>query len=303
MTNEPLVSVVVITYNSGDYITETLDSIYNQTYRRIELVISDDASTDNTVAAAQEWIEAHKDRFEGCFVRASKENQGIPQNINAGIRCTHGKYYKLIAGDDILLENCVQDNVEGCAELGSPYLFTWLVKFTDTEKGRKFWEEQPNLRFFAASAQEQYRMLMRKNYVYGPLFFCEKAFWEQMDMYDETYRMLEDYPMWLKMTSGGHKLCFKNIPTVAYRISQTSVTNGSGQRVVNVNYFKCYRQFFYDKLFPTLVRKGMLVKLLLHWRDFAYKWIMIWLGNDRGKNAVRFVEYFHQRKYLHRNHG
>ena len=157
--------------------------------------------------------------------------------------------------------------------------------------------------FFAASAAEQYDMLLRKNHVFGPLFFCEKAFIEEMGLYDERYRMLEDYPMWLKMTSSGHRLHFKNIPTVAYRISETSVSNGSGQRVVNVNYFKCYRTFFYDQIFPSLVRRFQPVKLLMHWRDFVYRWIIIWLGNDRSKRRVRFVEYFHQRKYLYRSSG
>lgn len=298
MTKEALVSVVVITYNSADYVLETLESIAAQTYQPVELVVSDDASTDRTVQTVREWIGRHGSRFENCVVRAGEENMGIPKNLNAGIRCATGKYIKIIAGDDLLLPNCIRDNVDGCIENNTPYLFTWLEKFTDTPGGRKTWQEQPNESFFAASAQEQYSMLMRKNWVYGPLFFCEKAFIEEMGMYDERYRMLEDYPMWLKMTKAGHKLHFKNVPTVAYRISQTSISNSSGQRAVNVNYFRSYREFFYDYIFPVLIRRGMLLKLLLHWRDFAYRRLIIWLGNDRSKKAVRAAEYFHQRKYL-----
>ena len=143
-------------------------------------------------------------------------------------------------------------------------------------------------------------MLLRKNWVYGPLFFCEKAFLEEMGLYDERFRMLEDYPMWLKMTKAGHRLHFVNVPTVSYRISGSSISNSAGQRVVNEGYFRCYRQFFYACIFPDLIRRGMAVKLLLHWRDFAYRWVILWLGNDRGKKSVRAVEYFHQRKYLSR---
>lgn len=297
---EPLVSVLVITYHSADFVKETLDSIAAQTYGPIELVVSDDGSKDDTVAVVRSWIAEHGSRFQNCVVRAGEKNVGIPKNINAGIRLCTGKYIKLIAGDDLLLENCVADNVAGCVEQNVPYLFTWLVKFTDTAEGRKQWQVPANEVFFAASAGEQYTMLLRKNHVYGPLFFCEKAFLEEMGLYDERYRMLEDYPMWLKMTKAGHKLYFKNIPTVAYRISETSVSNGSGARVVNVNYFKCYRTFFYDQIFPELIRRLSLGKLLMHWRDFAYRWILIGLGNDRGKKSVRFVEYFHQRKYLRR---
>ena len=298
MTKEALVSVVVITYNSAGFVTETLDSIAAQTYPRIELVVSDDCSRDNTVEVVREWIRENESRFENCVVRAGEENMGIPKTLNAGIRCAGGKYIKIIAGDDLLRPECIRVNVDGCAEKGSRYLFTWLEKFSDGETGRKFWSEAPNSAFFAADAGEQYAMLLRKNWVYGPLFFCEKAFLEEMGMYDERYRMLEDYPMWLKMTRAGHRLHFVNVPTVSYRISESSVSNSAGQRVINENYFRCYRQFFYDQIFPELIRRGKWVKLLLHWRDFFYRRVILALGNDRGKKSVRLAEYLHQRKYL-----
>lgn len=45
----PLVSVIVITYNSAQYVVETLDSVYSQTYENIELIVTDDCSQDNTI--------------------------------------------------------------------------------------------------------------------------------------------------------------------------------------------------------------------------------------------------------------
>ena len=255
--NEPLVSVVVIAYNSADYILETLESIAGQTYENIELVVADDASSDETVAITRKWMQEHGDRFHGCILNDAEKNQGIPGNLNAGIRRAGGKYIKTIAADDLLLPNCIADNVKGCEDMQVPYLFTWLVKFTDTPEGRKQWEEAPNLAFYQADPATQHKMLLRKNQIYGPLFFFEKAFWEEMGTYDEHYRMLEDYPMWIRMADKGLKFHFLNVPTVAYRISDTSVSNGSGRRVVNVRYFQCYRKFFYDMVFPELVRRGM----------------------------------------------
>lgn len=60
---DPLVSVSIITYNSSSTILETLDSIYSQSYQNIELIVSDDCSTDNTVEICKKWIDEHKDRF------------------------------------------------------------------------------------------------------------------------------------------------------------------------------------------------------------------------------------------------
>lgn len=52
----PLVSVIVITYNSAKYVLETLESIRVQSYQNIELIISDDCSKDNTIDICRNWI-------------------------------------------------------------------------------------------------------------------------------------------------------------------------------------------------------------------------------------------------------
>jgi len=57
-----LVTVAVTTYQSSLYVIETLDSIYNQTYPNIELVISDDSSSDNTVELVNEWVSLEKNK-------------------------------------------------------------------------------------------------------------------------------------------------------------------------------------------------------------------------------------------------
>ncbi len=298
MTEQTLVSVVVISYHSEDYIVETLNSIYDQTYQRIELIVADDASTDHTADVAKAWIAEKGSRFENCILRVNEKNQGIPGNLNSAIELASGTYIKIIAADDLLLPECIRCNTEECEQKGYDSLCTWLVKFTDTLNGRRQWSEEPPQGFFDASAQDQRKMLLKKNYVYGSIFFFKKAYWQQLGKYDERYRMLEDYPMFWKISNRGDHLNFLNVPTVAYRISQTSISNGSGQRVVNVNYFKCYRRFFYDNIYPELLRNRMFFDLLRHWRDFFYRWMEIWLGNDRGRRSVRLVEYFHQRNYL-----
>ena len=58
-----LVSVCVITYNSEITVLETLDSIYAQTYPRLELIISDDCSSDQTVDICQKWLSKYKNSF------------------------------------------------------------------------------------------------------------------------------------------------------------------------------------------------------------------------------------------------
>ncbi len=58
-----LVSVLVITYNSEKYVIETLNSIKNQTYNNLELIISDDNSQDNTINLCEHWVNENKSFF------------------------------------------------------------------------------------------------------------------------------------------------------------------------------------------------------------------------------------------------
>ena len=59
----PLVSIIVITYNSAKYVLETLESARYQTYQNIELIVSDDCSVDNTVEICNNWIKKNSNRF------------------------------------------------------------------------------------------------------------------------------------------------------------------------------------------------------------------------------------------------
>ena len=109
---KPTVSVVVMTYQSSKFILETLVSIKHQTWEDIELIISDDASTDNTVKLCYDFMEKNRDRFTNIKVLVSEKNKGIPANYNQGIKAASGKWIKFVDADDVLLENCIKDNIE-----------------------------------------------------------------------------------------------------------------------------------------------------------------------------------------------
>ena len=107
-TLTPLVSVAVITYNSSNTVIETLDSIFAQTYPDLELIISDDCSSDNTVAVCRQWIAEHKTRFVYTTIIESPVNTGISANLNRAEDACKGNWVKGIAGDDLLLPECIE---------------------------------------------------------------------------------------------------------------------------------------------------------------------------------------------------
>jgi glycosyltransferase involved in cell wall biosynthesis len=107
-----LVSIIVITYNSSRYVIETLNSAFNQTYKNIELIISDDCSTDNTVEICRRWAKEKQERFQRIELVTVEKNTGIAANCNRGVNASNGKWVKLIAGDDYILSEFIEKSIK-----------------------------------------------------------------------------------------------------------------------------------------------------------------------------------------------
>ncbi|VXD14558.1 Glycosyl transferase, family 2 (fragment) [Planktothrix serta PCC 8927] len=103
----PLVSVCIPAYNGELFIAEAISSILSQTYCKIELIISDDHSQDNTVAIAQSF----QDQTTIPLSILTPNHQGLAQNSNFCIEQSQGKYIKFLYQDDILTPNCIEKMV------------------------------------------------------------------------------------------------------------------------------------------------------------------------------------------------
>ena len=133
---QPLVSVNVLMYNSSKYILETLESIKAQTYQNIELIMSDDKSTDNTVQICEKWIAKNKDRFATYQILVPDHNTGQSGNYNRAFRAATGEWIKEIDGDDLLLPNCLTDLVEYVnANPEAKYVFGKATYFVSKNDG------------------------------------------------------------------------------------------------------------------------------------------------------------------------
>lgn len=103
----PLVSIIVITYNQKELLKDCIDSIINQDYEDIEIIISDDCSTDGSFKYNS---EKYKDNKRIKFTK-TKVNVDITGNCNNGLRYVKGKYVVFIGGDDILKFNKISTQV------------------------------------------------------------------------------------------------------------------------------------------------------------------------------------------------
>ena len=106
--NNPKVSVMVPTYNQEDLIKETLDSILSQTYRNIEVIVTDDGSSDRTSEIINAYHDAHPDRIKPVY---SDVNTGIAANVNRALAQVTGKYISWLAGDDLMKPEKIEKQV------------------------------------------------------------------------------------------------------------------------------------------------------------------------------------------------
>lgn len=107
----PLVSIVVPSYNHGKYIQDCIQSLLDQTYENIELIIIDDGSNDNSVEAIQEKVHECQRRFIN-FKFSSRKNKGLCATLNEALVECSGKYLSIIASDDQMLPQKIEIQVK-----------------------------------------------------------------------------------------------------------------------------------------------------------------------------------------------
>ncbi len=266
-TMNELVTVAVITYHSAATVLETLDSIVNQSYgpKNIELIISDDDSKDNTVQIINDWLELHQSKFYSVKFFANEVNGGISKNCNVAWKSATAEWIKTIAGDDILLSNCIANNVEYITKHKDDdiaVLFSKMQLFKVTEGGIKknlaIMPTECAQQFFKLSTLKQFHYLQRQGISGAPSAFINRNELASIGFADERFPMMEDHPLWFKLCQAGKQLKFMDTTTVLYRIAD-SVSN-SKTRLINLSYINEIIAVEEKLVIPTLNVNQQLLK-------------------------------------------
>lgn len=217
------VSVVVITYNSSKYVLETLESVKAQDYPNIELIVSDDCSTDNTFELVNQWIEENNH----CFCRAlsvqTEKNGGICVNYNRGLKEVRGEWVKYIAGDDILMPNCISTFVSELGTSNDKIMLCGIICFSNcdvSEIGRVIHKDFEDL---SVGGQERY-IVKRDTFMSGPTLFLEVETLRKLGGFEERYPFIEDYPLCMKYLANNFHIHVVNDYLIRYRVYPESVS-------------------------------------------------------------------------------
>lgn len=142
--NNSLVSVLIPAYNHENYVTETIQSIIEQTYKNIEIIVIDDGSSDNTWQKIQEM----KDECEKRFIRVvfkTKVNEGTTHTLNQLLAEARGEYVYIIASDDVAKQCAIEKEVEFLDNNSEYALVVGNNEIIDSQSKVCYWDKEQNI--------------------------------------------------------------------------------------------------------------------------------------------------------------
>lgn len=126
-SSKPKISLVIPVYNSEKFLRRTLNSVLNQTFKDIEVIIINDGSTDNSINIIKEYIEKHNN-----FYLIDQENKGQGAARNVGVKRSKGEYITFLDSDDFLsctfLETLYKNAIENNADISCCNYYLYYEK-------------------------------------------------------------------------------------------------------------------------------------------------------------------------------
>lgn len=211
----PLVSVIMPAHNAADYIEASIQSVLKQTYHAIELIVIDDASTDETTSIVDRFI----DTDSRVNLLLSDDNVGVAETRNLGVRAAQGKYIAFLDSDDQWESEKVERQVDFMQEHHAQFSYGSydVVDETGKKTGTRLISEP----------QLSYRQLLGGNRIGLLTAMVETQIIQEHPFPDIDH---EDYACWLSILRDGVVAYrFAEEPTARYLVRSNSVSSNKFQ--------------------------------------------------------------------------
>lgn len=206
---QPLVSIVIPCYNHERFIEACIRSIINQSYSRIELIVIDDGSIDQSFTKIQAMINECQDRFESFYFQ-TRENRGLCSTLNEGLALCHGEFVSIIASDDLMIPEKIQIQVNYAFNYPEATSFYGGVQLIDSND-KIIRDIKTPLEFYDFES-----ILMHNFVLYAPTQFHRMEDIREIGGFDPNVK-IEDWDLLLRLTQSGRKvLCIPELLS-AYR--------------------------------------------------------------------------------------
>ena len=216
MNNEPLVSVIMATFNEPErFIKDSINSILNQTYHNLELLIADDSSKDETIRAIDECASSDN-RVK--IVR-KKERMGFVNALNIALMEAKGEYIARMDGDDVAVSDRFSKQV---AFFERHPNIDVLGGAMNIQNGKS---EITSVRHYPTGGLKLLCWMSLRDPVGHPTVMFRRSIIDKGLYYDETMNKgCEDTEFWFRLRNNGFKIANLQEPLVNYRITVDMAT-------------------------------------------------------------------------------
>jgi len=244
-TTSPLVTVVTPSYNQGQFIEATIQSVLNQTYTNIQYIIVDGGSIDNTM----DVVRKYEDKID---IIIHEKDDGQTDAINKGFRLAEGELVGWINSDDILYNDCVERIVALYKE--NPNAAIFYSSFNDRIDAKSKLIET-----YQRIIPDKNYLLNRNYCIIQQASFYRNDILKKINYLDKSIHYCMDLDLWLRLLDHGSIYSYNEKPLAGFRMWEATKTSTG-------------RHLFMRETREILWRNGAkrLAKTILtsYWREF-----------------------------------
>ncbi|MGA1874719.1 MAG: glycosyltransferase [bacterium] len=217
-SNLPMVSVIVPTYNRPDMLADALKSILDQSYQNFEIIVVNDAGID-----VENIVTSLNHEGTITYIKHSR-NRGLAAARNTGIKVARGKYIAYLDDDDLFYPDHMKTLITFLD--GNDY----RIAYTDAHRAH---QKKNEGKYITLEKDVPYsfdfdcQKMLRENFIPVLCFMHEKACLDEVGLFDESLKCLEDWDLWIRMSQ---KFAFAHIKKVtcmfSWRTDGTTMTSG-----------------------------------------------------------------------------
>ena len=268
----PLVTIITPAYNRAAYLKEVIASVLDQEYPRVEYIVLDDGSKDNTV----EILKQHEGRIRW----ESHPNMGETRTVNKGFRMASGDIICVVNSDDPLLPGAISEIVKYMVAMPETIVAYPDWKMID-ENGR-------TIRYMRTFDYNYIDMLRWHHCIPGPGSFFRREIAEKLHGRDSQFRYVGDFDFWLRAGLKGH---FVRVPKIlaTFRMHSESASVKEHSEVMAEEHIRLVNSIYEMPDLPAEV-----LKVRKEAYSSAYYVAGVVCGNNvmvRGKYYARAVAY------------
>ena len=233
-SSTPLFSILILTYNNLQYLEGALESVYNQDYPNIEVIVSDDASKSFPDAVYKTMVDKRPSTIKSMKLIRHPVNLGMVRNLNNAIKESSGDYFMPLAVDDLLYDGSVLSKIvtyfkaNDEISIASGYV---EVFSEDMTKSIQVNPKPEDIEYLRAGGDKLFQRLCNKCFISGAACPSRRSLLDKVGYYDERYRNAEDYPRFLSLSRMGIPIGFIDTKLIKYRLGGISTTSRPGPAI------------------------------------------------------------------------